>query len=261
MGDEDVGAFGYKIEKKVWIRGIEIEWFEAPLKKYSIFVDGRYVCEVSKTDDMCYHPTRDIMYERRTKESISISPVMAYHSVSIVPHEYMTEVKREYCYDRHCRSRDIKLDLYDRKTVVRKKGVEYEKSLDVVLWVGRQPDLCWTSAVDDRDLGITHCIRGIDIAPFADCLEKEASELVKSYKRPFHIFHSMVVDQRNVKFSKFVSSPAIIHRVKEKEEIFGGLAFMSGLIGERKKISLSELVKEANFSKFNTDTNINIVWE
>ena len=130
--------------------------------------------------------------------------------------------------------------------------------MDVVLWVGRQPDLCWTSVLDDKDLGTTHCIRGIDIQPFSEYLEVEASYFVDKYERPEQIYHGMIVDNGNVKYSKFVRSPRIAQEQIQKEVIFGKLAFISGIVEEDNPISLKELVEVADLNKLTTD---NMVWE
>jgi len=254
MGEDDVGDFGYKFHSRIWITGIEIEWFEAPLKEYLVVSEDGTLCRVEKSSKFCYHPSKDIMYERNRKEIINFAPCNT-QIITIVPLQYMVEVKREYCYDRFCRYANKKLDLMDRATVVRK--IIDCSLMDVALWFGRQPDLCWTSVLDDRELGITHCIRGIDIEPFANYLELEASSFVEGYNRPKQIFHGMIVSPDNVKYSKFVNSPRIVEDVKKKEEIFGRLAYLAKLIDQDKSISLEELIKEADFSKLDTK---NMVW-
>lgn len=257
MGDDEI-QFGLKFEEERWVSRIEIHWFEAPLKKYEIIGDSEYVSVVDKNNAFCFHSSKDVMFERNTVESICFSPVKV-SKISIRPIEYMIEVKREYCYDRFCRDKNKELDLMDRKAIVRKVVNRQDVDLmDVVLWVGRQPDLCWTSALDDMELGITHCIRGIDIQPFSEYLEMEASYFVDKYERPEQMYHGMIVDGGNVKYSKFVKSPRIAQENVQKEVIFGKLAFISGIVEEDNPISLKELVEVADLTKLKTE---NMVWE
>ena len=255
MGEDEI-EFGIKFDGKRWVSRIEIQWFEAPLRKYKIFGDGDVISVVEKENAFCMHSTKDVMYDRNTVESICFSPVKV-STLSIKPEAYMIEIRKEYCYDRFCRDRKLKLDLMQRNTTVR-KIVNRDNLMDVVIWIDRQADLCWTSALDDRDLNVTHCIRGIDIQPFSEYLELEACYFVDKYERPEQIYHGMIVDTGEIKYSKFVKSPRIAQERIPKEVIFGKLAFISGIVKEDNPISLQELVEVADLTKLTTD---NMVWE
>jgi len=255
MGEDEI-EFGIKFDGKRWVSRIEIQWFEAPLRKYKIFGDGDVISVVEKENAFCMHSSKDVMYDRNTVESICFSPVKV-STLSIKPEAYMIEIRKEYCYDRFCRDRKLKLDLMQRNTTVR-KIVNRDNLMDVVIWIDRQADLCWTSALDDRDLNVTHCIRGIDIQPFSEYLELEACYFVDKYERPEQIYHGMIVDTGEIKYSKFVKSPRIAQERIPKEVIFGKLAFISGIVKEDNPISLQELVEVADLTKLTTD---NMVWE
>jgi len=240
----DVGYFGdikpvisFKWKKPVWIQGVRVDWANLPLKRYRIFADRREIAEVRKANS--YYWT-----EGPFKDEISFPPVEC-QSLELVPIEFMKNVKIEYYYDRFCRNRGLSLDFEDKQTVIRKKC---HFPLDVALYFDRQPDLCLTSAIDDKEFQVTHSIRGIDIQPFT-LLEREAGSLI-GYSA-HNLFHGMILDRNDYKLSKFTNSKPAIDYLQEMspEELLSLLAFKAGLINDKETRDLDGIVKNANLDR------------
>lgn len=246
----NVGYFGdikpsieFKWDNPTWVQCIKIYWQNYPLKRYKVFADSREIVDIRKTDSYCYTSNYS-HYGDNFKDEISFSPVECT-SLTIEPVEYLKEVKIEYYYDQYCRSRQLSLDLDNKKTVIRR---ECNNFLDIALYFNKQPDLCLTSAIDDQDFGVTHSIRGIDIQPFS-LLERKAGYLI-GYSTN-NLFHSMLLNKRDYKLSKSLGSkPAIAYlKYLEPDTLLSLLAHKSGLVDDNKIRSLPQLIKDSNLDK------------
>lgn len=138
-------------------------------------------------------------------------------------------IKREYLYDNHCRELGKKLDLDNYRTVVRIKCSQ-APMLDVAVFFDGQPDLSWTSAFDDMEMGITHRIRGLDIEPFC-WLEREAARTL-DYNTDTNTFHGIIYNGQGKKLSKWAKSPRasdlINSGVITKEKLFNWFDTLPG---------------------------------
>ncbi len=261
----EVGALGDRharltidLGRKVWVGAMEIQWNFYPVKSYRIRIpDGLCIGDlvaVSRQNKFVVPTRTEGAYEGAVADQLSFTPVKTRFIVFQVDQPHY-EIKREYCYDDHCRDLKKEKALRNARTVLRvksKKPKDFQSGapLDVAIYFNRLPDLCFTSAIDDQEYGISHVIRGSDIEPFAQ-LEKAAGRLL-GY-RPNNLFHGMVVDNRGVKLSKFVESQPAVEKLEagsSPNEVLTNLAKSAGLISWKSDLlSLPQLVEAIDFSK------------
>lgn len=247
LGGEKKAHLTIDLGEKIWIGSVEILWNFYPVKSYSIHLpDGRKLVSINRENKFCVPSRTDGAYEGAVADQLSFTPVKT-RFIAFEALETYHEIRREYCYDGHCRDERKKLSLRHPRTVLR---VRSETPLDVAIYFDRLSDLCFTSAIDDLEFGITHPIRGSDIEPFSQ-LEKAAGMLI-GY-RPNNLFHGMVVDHRQVKLSKFIESPPAVEKLKNglsPNEVLTNLARSAGIISRKSDLlSLSDLVQAIDFEK------------
>jgi hypothetical protein len=239
----------FRWSKPYWIRGIEITWKDYPFRGYRVLAGRqtlRVIAKISKFDQYCYPPNPGTVYVPATTESLSFAPVHA-DFLMIQASETMKETRREYVYDRHCRALGKKLSLLDMSTVVRIRGGE---NFDAAIYLNRAPNLALASPFDDQVCGVSHLIRGRDIRVFASRLEKPVADQIGYMPR--NMYHGLVVDDRNVKFSKFVKSPPAVALLgaAKKEEVLTSLARSAGIIPiDSRTLALDELIERIDFDK------------
>lgn len=190
------------------LTGIEIEWGNHEAKEWRVEVSRdkwsafQTIHETSSPLD--FVPMNKAGWYKGICFSKISFPKYRARFIKLVFLRHYIEVKREYVYDQFCRDLDQQFDENAPEIVLRKRCDDF---VDVVLWFDRMPDLCLTSAIDDRDFEITHSIRGQDIEPFS-LLEAEAGKLIRYQAN--NLFHKLVVDDHLIKLSKFVDSPKAI---------------------------------------------------
>jgi len=141
-------------------------------------------------------------------------------------------------YDDFCRDRELKLNLDDIKTVVRLKC---EFPLDVVLWMEKTAELGFTSSFDNKELGITHSIDGIDLLSFS-WLENETGQLIDYI--PEHIFHGVIVDDEGYKLSKHEEAKRVIEYGVDPQKLLRAFNIL-GKLGDTKPIKESLILEKA----------------
>lgn len=222
-------------KNQVLIDAVEILWSQYPAKAVRILVDDKQVGGLKRENGYWYDSAETI------KDVIAFKPIRG-QKLTIVPTEFMEVVQREYAYDGYCRNRSISLDLNKSCTFVRKKCNNF---VDVVLWNGEEKkiDLAFRSAIDDKEFGTTHKIRGVDIFVFM-MLEENCAELL-NYKS-VNKFHGLFLHPNMYKLSKSTGARDVryyIGKGMKPNEILSFLAWKTGLIGRREAMSLQELVE------------------
>ena len=254
----EVGALGSRhthltidFGREVWIGAVEILWNFYPVKAYSIHLPdgrlckGRKLVSINRENKFCVPARINGAYEGAVADQLSFTPVKT-RFVKFEVNETHHEIRREYCYDGHCRDKQKGGDLNNARTVLR---VRSEAPLDVAIYFNRLPDLCFTSALDDQEAGITHSIRGSDIEPFSQ-LEREAGKLIGYVAN--NLFHGMVIDHRRVKLSKFIESPPAVVELKDHTpgEVLTNLARSAGIIPWKSDLlNLPDLVQAIDFER------------
>jgi len=231
--------------QETWIGAIEVRWNFYPVKSYSIRLPaGEKLVSVRRENKFCILARPKGAYEGAVVDQLSFTPVKT-RFIKFDVEETHYEIKREYCYDGYCRDAQKKLSLRAPRTVLR---VQSQDPLDVAVYFNKLPDLCFTSALDDLEAGITHSIRGSDIEPFS-LLEREAGKLI-GYEA-HNLFHGMVVDHRQVKLSKFINSPPAVEKLESgssPNEVFTNLARSAGIVPVGTPVlDLQELSEAINF--------------
>ena len=223
----------FHFPEPILLQSIEITYKDYPWQKWSVYANGRQAVLVERFNKFC-HPD----YPLRCSDSVSFAPIEC-NDLEIRPLDFMLPTQREYMYDGYCRKRGLRLNLDDDHTVVR--CISKNKSTpDVVLWIHGIVDLSLSSAIDDKEFGVTHSIRGIDIEPFTR-LEKEAARLIGYH--PNNIFHGEVLTPGFYKYSKFIrSQPATSYL----SEVFPDtlLSYLIGRGNINKRRSLKKLVRD-----------------
>jgi len=236
--------------QEVWVGAVEVLWNFYPVKSYRLRIpDGLCIgglVSITRENNFCVSSRTNGAYEGAVADQLSFAPVKT-RFITLEVNELCHEIKREYYYDDHCRDLQKKGNLRNARTVLR---VRSEAPLDVAIYFNRIPDLCFTSALDDQKAGITHSIRGSDIAPFT-MLEREAGKLIGYVAN--NLFHGMVVDRRQVKLSKFIGSPPAIKKLESgstPNEVLTNLARSAGIISWKSDLlGLPDLVEAIDFER------------
>lgn len=238
--------------REVWIGAAEIRWNFYPVKSYGIRLPDRRLCRgeklvsITRENNFCVSSRTNGAYEGAVADQLSFAPVKT-RFITLEVNELCHEIRREYYYDDYCRDLQKEGDLRSARTVLR---VRSESPLDVAIYFNRLPDLCFTSALDDQEAGITHSIRGLDIQPFS-LLEREAGKLIGYVAN--NLFHGMVVDHRRVKLSKFIGSPPAVGKLQggtTPNEVLTNLARSAGIISWKSDLlGLPALVKAIDFKR------------
>lgn len=106
------------------------------------------------------------------------------------------------------------------------------------VWFDSGPDLAWLSPWIDRDLGVTHVLRGEDLRPFTR-LEDTVAEAL-GYERTV-LYHPVVCSTSGAKWSKTLGAPRALDRW-QPEELLGILASLLGFKLDNKPITAAELL-------------------
>lgn len=234
------------LKEQIWVSEIEIQWDQYPIQVYEIRNDRKEILATSHRPNKFYVEGRPWgPVETNEKDRISFTPVLT-RSIEIRVKQVAHQIMREYFYDGHCRELDKRLDLNDPRTVIRVRS-SGEKVPDAAIYIKKNVNLILTSAIDDKELGITHSLRGADIFAFA-LLEREAARLI-DYE-PRNIFHTLVTGPGQVKLSKFVRSPAAVSflEISSPEEIICGLCRDAKILSTKENLSLDELSSAIDYS-------------
>jgi len=245
---ERKAGLSFHFDKKSYIQAIKIVWFEEPLRVFSFWNDNELLLRIEKSGRYCFQEKRPEWIRRHQTESFIFSPVNT-SSLSMHFDDFYRQVRLEYYYDDYCRGRKLNLDLSDPKTVVRKRCYQ----LDVGIYFGGLPDLALTSAIDDKEFGVSHSIRGSDIESFGDTLEREAGQLI-DYKAN-NMYHGLIINENGYKLSKTVRSLPVEHFLSfsRPEVVLGELAFRANLIDSPKISSIEDLISKFNPSRIPTE--------
>lgn len=216
--------------KPMLIERIGIQWTRIPPKCVSIFIDGALWAG-----------------GKGSKEIVLAEPKRG-SKLTIVPSAFAKIIQREYAYDNHCRDRKLKLPLDRPDTFVRRRCDSF---VDVLLWNGeeRKVDLAFRSAIDDKEFGTTHKIRGVDINVFME-LEKCCAELIDHKFE--NIRHGLILHPNMYKYAKSTAAKDIRHYIEKgltPNEVLSKLAWKTGLIKKREVFLLKELVEKIEFPK------------
>ncbi|MCK4790328.1 MAG: hypothetical protein KAV87_41710 [Desulfobacteraceae bacterium] len=233
----------FKWSAKVAIRGLEILWSRCPAKSFEVLVDDDPIAQLNRTNRYCWRPPE---VDCKTVRDVVSFGFKETKTLTIVPTDLMRVVQREYVYDRYCRDQNLSLDLNDAHTIVRRKCKGFP---DVVLWNGeeRKVDLAFRSAIDDKEFGTTHSIRGLDTEVFSQ-LESKCSDLIDY--QPYNEFHGLILKPDKYKFAKSTGGRDVnfyLEKGASVEQILSCLAWKTGLITERRKMSLDSLVHTVRF--------------
>lgn len=191
---EDLKLFG--MEPNFILRQYEqVDFYRRIFEEQILIRNDIYFCDCTEQD----------IVERMAegKWPIPCRAVLRPYKHELFQHHkawYKYRVLKTSHYDDYCRDRGLKLDLDDPRTTVRLKCTF---PLDIVLWMEKHAELAWTSAFDNKELGITHSIDGIDLQSFS-WLETQATRTLGCCGgyRFKHIFHGLIVDNEGYKLSK-----------------------------------------------------------
>lgn len=236
-------VLAFKWLQKVAIQGLEIIWSQYPAKSFEILVDDGPVAQLNRTSRYCWHSPK--LDWKVIRDVISFG-LRETKTLTIVPTDFMRVVQREYVYDRYCRDKNLSLDLHSSHMFVRQKCENFP---DVVLWNGeeRKVDLAFRSAIDDKEFGTTHSIRGLDIEVFSR-LENKCSSLINY--QPHNEFHGLILKPDKYKFAKSTGGHDVntyLNQGASADQILSCLAWKTGLMAERKTMTLDNLVNAIQF--------------
>lgn len=227
-----------KWRQQVCIDAVQILWLRYPAKTIQIFVDDKQVAESTLKNDYWDE-------HLNIKSTISFKETTG-RKLTIIPIEFLKIIQKEYAYDNYCRDKKLKLQLNNSNTFVRKRCDNF---VDVLLWNGeeRKVDLAFRSAIDDKEFGVTYKIRGIDINVFME-LEKRCAELIDHKYE--NIKHGLILHPNMYKYAKSTGARDIRYYIEKgltPDEVLSILAWKTGLIREKKVLTLRELIEKINF--------------
>lgn len=247
-GDRKVVLIG-KSPRGIQVNGVTLGWLDFPVGSVKVKCGNRVVAKCSHNFPIVSSFTQDTAFPSGRTQQL-VFPNMLTREVRIEISKPPLRILREYQYDGFCRDRKSQLDFSHPRTVLRVRETPH---VDVAIWFNGMPDLCLTSAIDDRDEEVVASIRGEDIRPFS-WLEEGTAGLL-GYK-PNNIFHPVLVDDHTIKYSKFVNSPRVTDLMAKHnlspERVLG---FMASLIEPARgtcSITLKKLL-ELPFPEFDTE--------
>ena len=255
-----------ELKEATEISTVEITWKDRPVLHYAIFVidslgKTRKVSECKKEGKYFYDIKMSQCFKALTNDTIQFAPVVA-SSVILKIYNSAKPIDRPYFYDNHCR--DLKRDFcFDKdNNTLRLKFDEsiYHKCVDFVTgktfpevgipkvdsayYLDKVPNLVFTSPFDDKELQVTHLIRGIDIYPFF-IIESQVAMAINALVKN-QTYHRLIIDNRGYKYSKFVESTAVRSYLSDKittNQIMSYLAYVTGIVPEARVYSLEEMVE------------------
>jgi len=226
-------------KEPISINTVQIIWSRYPVKAFEIWIDGRIITTIDQVKSCWWQASKTV--DALESNAVFKSTIWG-RTLQIIPTEFIRVAQKEYAYDGYCRNRNLILSLDNDSAVVRKLCNDF---VDVVLWNGRERkvDLAFRSAVDDLEFGTTHKIRGIDINIFAQ-LEEQCANLIDH--KPLNIFHGLILHPSMYKFSKSTGAKDVrsyLQQGSTPEELLSFLAWKTGLITDRKIMSLQNLIE------------------
>jgi len=232
------------------ICSVEIRWKDRPALEYCIFVwkNNRW-CTVVGTIKcngyfVDYKPGQPFPPFASDRHNFAVTKTQ---KVRIKIYSCPKPVDKPYFYDYHCRDLGKRLDLYHKDTVLRLKADRSISEYDAAYWYGRLPNLVLMSPLDDKDLGVTHCIRGRDIEPWLG-LELQVASALKIPQRE-QLIHGLVIDNRGYKYSKWIESTPVRNYLRDgvtPNMVLTYLANRAGLVNTKEVLTLTELVEQFN---------------
>lgn len=246
----DVGyQYRYKPEvtidlgSKQAIRGVRITWKDRPALEYWLYLDDCLVAVVTKVDQHFVEYKQGQPFLPLQSDVQQFAPREA-RFIKIRIRQCAVPVDKPYFYDYHCRGLGKRLDLSHKDTVLRLIADENISDYDTAYWYSRMPNLVLTSSYDDMQMGITHCIRGIDIEPWVDLEEQVSRALSAPVRR--QLAHGLLIDKRGYKYSKWIKSTPVREYLCNgvtAEMVLTYIARKAGLVETNEVLELSELVK------------------
>lgn len=250
--------------KERHIRAIEIVWKDRPVTKYEVYVkeeEWRLVTSKCSPNKYFIENKPGLSFPSMTSDRLNFAATTARY-VKIVFSELTDQVDRPYFYDYHCRDCNHDSDLNDRDLVLRLKyggpfrvhdfvrdcydGIVWPEP-DTAYWYGREPNLVLTSVIDDRELEVTHLIRGRDIYPFL-LIEGQVALALNNLIEE-QVYHGLVIDKRQYKYSKWIESAPVRDYLSDRitpNKIICFLAYKMGILESLKEVNLDKLIERFN---------------
>lgn len=270
MKSPDMTSLVVQMDKLQNVCSVQLTFRDFPFLDYQIFVfyedKWQAVARVNKPVEYFIEPRPALQYPVGFTERINFAPILT-NAIKVDITRLPLPLDRPYHYDYHCKNLNKKLNWADIKTVVRchynqevymnylefiteERIPNSQLEIDTAAWFDGKPDLVFSSPYDDKAMGATHIIRGEDIYSFF-WMEVMLTRLL-NYKPVYH-YHPMVLDEKGVKYSKFIKSTRISDYLTDKVtpgKIIGYLAWKGWLVDEYPgEISMHELVKDFDLSR------------
>lgn len=222
------------------VRGIKIVWKDRPALHYRVCLGANTLVEVKKSGKYFVEHKQGHSFLPLQYDVHNFAPVETA-SLTLEVVECAHPIDRPYFYDYHCRSGGKKLDLNDKNAVLRLRADNAFSVYDTAYWYGQEPNLVLTSVVDDAELGVTHCIRGVDIQPWLE-IEGQVALALNTPARQQH-FHGLVINLMGYKYSKWIESTPIREYKIRPDKLIAYLANKAKIV-KKKVTSLEETVRE-----------------
>ena len=246
-GDRRVVLIG-KSPKEIQVNGVILDWLDFPAGSIKVKCGNRAVAKCGHNFPIVSSFTQDTAFPAGRVQQLTFPNILT-REIRIELARPPLRILREYQYDGFCRDRKLQSDFSHPRTILR---IRETLHVDVAIFFNTMPDLCLTSAIDDRDEEVVASIRGEDIRPFT-WLEEGAASLLDY--TPNNIFHPVLVDDNHIKYSKFVKSPQVTDLMTKHnlspERVLGFIASLIEPTRGTQPITLKKLL-ELPFPKFDT---------